>query len=229
MYQRIILDTKLSDFLGLNVTTYHERIIPALRAAHNANSLSITFGGKLLANHAGPADPGFNNLLSLYTAKMHTLNTTESQYVETLVQLPLLEQVFRNSEEWEATHKNKGGAYVAEGLQQTAARDLLKVQCYGRKKMGHYRSDCPQEQNSSKSDTASTKKKKKKFIKWREVAPASGSPTTMTKDEKTKRRIIGALSAKTGEDFGAPRTPLKLTLDRGPARLRMLPQQPPPR
>ena len=51
--------------------------------------------------------------------------------------------------------------------------------------MGHYRSDCPQEQNSSKSDTASTKKKKKKFTKWRDVAPASGSPTTMTKNEMT--------------------------------------------
>ena len=169
----------------MNVTTYHKRIISTLCAAHNANSLPITFGGKLLANHAGPADPGFNSLVSLYTAKMHTLNTTESQYKETLVQLPLLEQVFRNSEEWKATRKNKGGAYIAEGLQPTAARDLSQVKCYGCKQMSHYCSDCPQEQNSSKSDTASMKKKKKKFIGWREVAPASGSPTTMTKNEKT--------------------------------------------
>ena len=162
------------------MTTYHERIISALCAAHHANSLPITFGGKLLANHAGPADPGFISLVSLYTAKMHTLNTTESQYNKTLVQLPLLKQVFRNSADWEATCKDKGGAYVAEGLKQTVARDMSKVKCYECNKMGHYFSDCPQQQSSSKSDTVSSKKKKKKFIKWREVAPASGSPTTLT-------------------------------------------------
>ena len=78
LYQRIILDTKLSDFPGLNVTQYHEKIVPALHAANNANVLPITFGCKLLANHGGPADPGFNSLVSAYTAKMHTLHTTEN-------------------------------------------------------------------------------------------------------------------------------------------------------
>ncbi len=57
---------------------------------------------------------------------MHTLHTTEQQYKETLIQLPVLEQVYRNSEGWEATHKNKGGAYLAEGLQPTAAQDFRK-------------------------------------------------------------------------------------------------------
>ena len=180
MYQRIILDTKLSDFAGLNVTTYHQKIVPALEAAHRAHSLPITFGGTLLANHAGPTDAGFISLVTLYTGKMFTLNTTEEQYKETLDQLPKLEQVYRNSTDWETAHKNKGGAYVAAGLQQKASRDLSTVQCFGCNKMGHYRSDCPQKQGSGTEET--TTKKKKKFIRWREVAPESGSATTMTKE-----------------------------------------------
>ena len=184
LYQRIINKTKLSDFPGLNVTLYHEKITPALHAANNANVLPITFGCKLLANHGGPSDPGFNSLVSAYTAKMHTLHTTEQQYKETLLQLPVLEQVYRNSEGWEATHKNKGGAYVAEGLQPTAASDMSRVKCYGCNQMGHYRSDCPQEQNTSSSSAESSKKKKKKPApKWRDVAPASGSPKTVTKND----------------------------------------------
>ena len=116
LYQQTILDTKLTDFVGFNVTNYHEKIIPALCSAHQGNSLPTAFGGKLLANHAGLADPGFNSLVSLYTAKMHTLNMTESQYNKTLDQLPQLEKVFWNCEEWEATHKNKDESYVARGL-----------------------------------------------------------------------------------------------------------------
>jgi len=185
LYQRIILETKLSDFPGLNVTKYHEKLIPALRAANNANSLPITFGGQLLANHAGPSDPGFTSLVSLYTAKMHTLNTTESQYTETLVQLPTLEQVYRNSEKWEATNKNKGGEYIAtsEGLQPAAGYDMSKVTCFGCQKKDHFKTDCPKEQKSSKPSAESSKKKKKKY--WREVAPAAGKSTTLTKNEKT--------------------------------------------
>lgn len=94
LYQWIILETKPSDFGGLNITNYHEKILPALCSAHQANSLLITFGGQLLSNHAGPIDPGYVSLVSMYAAKMHTLNTTKSQFQEAIVQLPQLEIVF---------------------------------------------------------------------------------------------------------------------------------------
>ena len=68
-------------------------------------------------------------------------------------------------------------------MQPTAAYDMSKVTCYRCQKTGHFRSDCPKEQNSSKSSAESSKKKKKKY--WREVAPASGISTTVTKNEKT--------------------------------------------
>ena len=108
LYKQTILETKLSDFAGLNVTNYHEKLFLALWSVHQANSLPITFGSQLLANHAGPTDPDFVGLVSSYTAKIHTLNITKGQFTEAMVQLPQPQMVYRNSITWEATHKNQG-------------------------------------------------------------------------------------------------------------------------
>lgn len=137
LYQQTILETNISDFAGLNVTNYHEKLMMALQSAHQASLLEITLGSQLLVNHTGPTYPGYVSLISISTANMHTLKTSESQFKEVVVQLPQLEMVYRNSIILEATHKNQGGACVAEGLQQKAMPDL------GCNKMGRYKSEYP--------------------------------------------------------------------------------------
>ena len=66
--QAIISNTKLVDYAGLNMTSYHKVLVSSLDGAYKMSCLPLGVGPTVLKNHGGPKDSSYNALLTTYIA-----------------------------------------------------------------------------------------------------------------------------------------------------------------
>ena len=63
---KIINETKLTNFPGLDVGKFHEMVKPALYACNKQGKLLLDVGPTVIKNHLGPQDVAFNATVMSY-------------------------------------------------------------------------------------------------------------------------------------------------------------------
>lgn len=179
-HQAVIKETKLVNFPGYDVSKYHEVLIPSLTACNEANQLPLNVGPKVITNHMGPKNLGYNSLVQIFAGEQAQLHDTQNQYNRLVDQIDSLRDISLNNEdEWEKVEGQKG-AYSAQ-LRQT---DMSQVTCYGCGQQGHIKKNCPGKKKSGKNGGSSTEKNEGQLKKkWYNSNP--DNKTTMERNGKT--------------------------------------------
>ena len=115
-HEKIIKETKLTDFPGLNVSKLHEKLRFFLITISELGEPPLNMGGIIMKNHLVPSNIAFKGLVRWYASDQALLTSPKEQYSVLLRQMNTLEEIFINSTEWEQKEKH-AGAYV--GLDQS--------------------------------------------------------------------------------------------------------------
>ena len=154
-HEKIIKETKLTDFPGLNVSKFHEKLRPSLITINELGDPPLNVGGIVIKNHLGPSDIAFKGLVQRYASDQALLTSPSEQYPVLLRQMDTLEEIFINSTEWEQKEKH-AGAYV--GLEQSQPKKKGCFKCGSPK---HKIKDCPQWNKDDKTDDKKFNKDKR--------------------------------------------------------------------
>ena len=73
-HEKIIKETKLTDFPGLDVTKFHEKLRPSLIAINELGEPPMNMGGIVMKNHLGPSNIAFKGLEQRYASIHIELN-----------------------------------------------------------------------------------------------------------------------------------------------------------
>ena len=131
------------DFPGLNVTKYHNILLPSLSAAHEMKCLPLNVGPVVLKNHTGPKDVAHGALLGTYTADQTMNNGPESQYLALKPQLMELSNVYNDSKnDWVMVKKNAGG-YISQLKMDDKDKNPQGRRCYNCRSPDHYKKQRP--------------------------------------------------------------------------------------
>ena len=170
-YQDIINNTKLVDYAGLNVTSYHKVLVPSLDAAHTMGCLPLGVGPTVLKNHAGPKDASYNALLSIYIADQTRKNSPKLQYLALKEEMVELSNVYNDSKnDWVMVEKNAGGYMGALQMDDTTKKNTGGRKCFKCGSPDHFKKQCPEKKatgGSGKGKKGGNKSPDK--TKWQSV------------------------------------------------------------
>lgn len=152
-HQKIIVETKLANVPGYDLSRYHEILLPSLIACSEANQLPLNVGPIVIANHVGPESIGYTSVLTTYAGEQAMLHDPHTQYARLTVQLDSLREISLNDPDWEKVEKSKG-AYTS----QLRQRDLSHLTCYGCGQKGHIKKHCPNKKKQSGNSNQSNNK-----------------------------------------------------------------------
>ena len=144
-YQNTLKETKLVNFLGLNVTKFYQALIPALSAAHEMRCLSLNVQPIVLKNHPDPTYLAYTTLVMKFFAYHTDLTVPVSQYLALRTQLEQLSNVYNDSKnEWQKVEK-RAGSYLGQ-LEIDSGREGNNPsgrKCHSCGSPDHYKKDRP--------------------------------------------------------------------------------------